>query len=62
MAGSKSPRGEFAARKLKQKRKKFRWSDYYYKRRMLRIKEKFDPMGGAPMARGIVLELSLIHI
>jgi len=56
MGGSKSPRGEFAARKLKLKRKKFRWSEYYFKRRMLRLKEKFDPMGGAPMARGIVLE------
>jgi len=48
--------GEFAARKLKERRKQFRWSDMYYKRRMLRLDEKSDPMAGAPMARGIVLE------
>jgi len=48
--------GEFAARKLKERRKQFRWSNMYYKRRMLRLDVKSDPMGGAPMARGIVLE------
>lgn len=54
--GSKAPKGEFAARKLVEKRKKFRWSDIYYKRRMLRLDIKSDPLQGAPMARGIVLE------
>lgn len=54
--GSKSPKGEFAARKLLAKRKKFRWSDIYYKRRILRLDVKSDPLQGAPMARGIVLE------
>lgn len=54
--GSKSPRGEFTARKLLGKRKKFRWSDMYYKRRTLRLDIKSDPLQGAPMARGIVLE------
>ncbi|HDI07742.1 MAG TPA: 30S ribosomal protein S12 [Candidatus Bathyarchaeota archaeon] len=54
--GSKSPKGEFAARKLRAKRKKFRWSDLYYKRRMLRLDVKADPLQGAPMAKGIVLE------
>ncbi len=54
--GKKSPLGEFAARKLRLKRKRFRWSDSDYKRRMLRLDEKFDPMEGAPQARGIVLE------
>ena len=54
--GSKSPKGEFAARKLLAKRKKFRWSDIYYKRRMLRLDVKADPLKGAPMGRGIVLE------
>jgi len=54
--GSKSPKGELAARKLLEKRKKFRWSDVYYKRRMLRLDIKSDPLQGAPMARGIVLE------
>jgi len=56
MPGSKSPRGLFAARNLKAKRKKFRWSDIYYKRRMLRLNIKADPLEGAPMARGIVIE------
>ncbi|WP_243675007.1 30S ribosomal protein S12 [Vulcanisaeta distributa] len=49
----------FAARGgLKERRKRFRWSDTYYKRRALGIAKKFDPLeGGAPMARGgIVLE------
>jgi len=54
--GSKSPKGEFAARKLIAKRKKFRWSNMYYKRRMLRLDVKADPLKGAPMGRGIVLE------
>ena len=54
--GSKSPRGEFAARQLKKKRKNFRWSDRYFNRRMLRLDEKVDPMQGAPQSRGIVLE------
>jgi small subunit ribosomal protein S12 len=54
--GSKSPRGEFAARKLVEKRKKLRWSSMYYKRRMLMLDVKADPLEGAPMARGIVLE------
>ncbi|MDT7872147.1 MAG: 30S ribosomal protein S12 [Sulfolobaceae archaeon] len=56
MAGSKSPKGLFAARKLKLKRLKFRWHQRSFKRRMLKLKEKYDPLEGAPMARGIVLE------
>ncbi len=54
--GRKSPKGMFAARKLIMKRKKFRWSDIKYRRRMLRLDEKADPLEGAPMARGIVIE------
>jgi len=54
--GSKSPRGEFAARKLVKKRKELRWSNMYYKRRMLMLDVKADPLQGAPMGRGIVLE------
>lgn len=54
--GRKSPRGLFAARKLRIKRKKFRWSDVKFRRRMLKLKEKVDPLEGAPMARAIVLE------
>ncbi|MCX8170952.1 MAG: 30S ribosomal protein S12 [Candidatus Bathyarchaeota archaeon] len=53
---AKKPRGEFAARKLHTRRQKFRWKDRYYKRRMLMLDIKADPLEGAPMARGIVLE------
>ena len=56
MARTKSPRGQFAARALKKKRQKFRWSDKNYKRRTLKIKKKTDPLQGACMAEGIVLE------
>ncbi len=52
----KSPKGLFAARKLRLKRLKFRWSQRSFKTRMLQLKKKFDPLEGAPMARGIVLE------
>jgi small subunit ribosomal protein S12 len=47
--------GEFAGRKLKQRRKKFRWSSEAYKSRVLQLWKK-DPLEGAPMARGIVIE------
>lgn len=52
----KTPRGEFAARKLATTRQKFRWKSEQYKRRVLRLKERADPLEGAPQARGIVLE------
>lgn len=58
MTGKKSPVGEFAARKLVRKRQKFRWKDIHYKRRMLKMDVKADPLEGAPMARGIVIERS----
>ena len=53
---TKSPRGEFAARVLRRKRKKQRWADVEYRRRMLRLREKYDPLEGAPQASAIVLE------
>jgi small subunit ribosomal protein S12 len=53
---SKGSRGEFAARKLGRMRQRFRWKDADYKRRMLRLDEKADPLEGAPQGRGIVLE------
>ncbi|MEM2282810.1 MAG: 30S ribosomal protein S12 [Candidatus Hadarchaeales archaeon] len=49
-------RGELAARKLKRSRQRFRWKDEGYRRRVLKLKEKHDPLEGAPRARGIVLE------
>jgi len=56
VTGKKSPMGLFAARKLRKKRMKFRWSQREFKRRMLGLRKKYDPLEGAPMARGIVLE------
>ncbi len=56
MVKRKSPKGEFAARTLIKKSQKKRWKDIYYKRRMLGLKKKSDPLEGAPQARGIVLE------
>ncbi|MHC1567265.1 MAG: 30S ribosomal protein S12 [Candidatus Syntropharchaeia archaeon] len=49
-------KGLYAARKLKKDRKKFRWKDRKYVTRALNLKEKADPLEGAHMARGIVLE------
>ncbi len=49
-------KGMYAARKQKRERKKYRWSDIYYKRRALGLGKKADPLEGAPQARGIVLE------
>lgn len=56
MPGKKSPAGLFAARKLRRKRLKFRWSQREFKIKMLGLKKKYDPLEGAPMARGIVIE------
>jgi small subunit ribosomal protein S12 len=56
MPGKKAPNGLYAARKLVIKRLKFRWSQREFRVRMLRIKERYDPLEGAPMAGGIVLE------
>ena len=49
-------RGLYTARKLKADRQRYRWQDRAYKRRMLKLKEKSDPLEGAAQARGIVLE------
>jgi small subunit ribosomal protein S12 len=49
-------RGINTARKLEQNRQKFRWSDRYYKRRLLKLREKADPLEGSSQAKGIVLE------
>lgn len=48
--------GEFAGRNIKRKRNKQRWLSKRFKRRRLRLKERFDPLEGAPQARAIVLE------
>ena len=53
---TKSPLGLFAGRVLISKRNRQRWAISTYKRRELGIDKKADPLGGAPQARGIVLE------
>ncbi|HKJ96868.1 MAG TPA: 30S ribosomal protein S12, partial [Thermoplasmataceae archaeon] len=45
-----------AGSKLQSQRKKYRWSDRDYKKRMLDLKRKSDPLVGAPQAKGIVIE------
>ena len=50
------PRGLYTARKLSLDRQKHRWSDRYYKRRKLHLKEKSDPLEGSAQAKGVVLE------
>ena len=49
-------KGINAARQLKKARKNQMWSDRYYKKRLLHLKEKSDPLEGASQAKGIVLE------
>ncbi len=51
----------YGARKMKKKRQQYRWSDKNYKRRMLNLKEKADPLGGSPQGRGIVLDKRIIE-
>ena len=47
--------GEFAARNLVKKRKKFRWSSKAGKKKSLKL-WRDDPLKGSPMGRGIVLK------
>jgi len=39
-------------KQIKEKKHKLRWSDRDYKRRVLRLKEKSDPLEGAPPRPG----------
>jgi small subunit ribosomal protein S12 len=48
--------GEFSARSVKKQRKRYRWHKTKYKVRVLKLKERKDPLEGAPQAKGIVLE------
>ena len=48
--------GKYAARKLKRDRQRHRWSDDSYARRARGLRQRADPLEGAPQARGIVLE------
>ncbi|MEM2963817.1 MAG: 30S ribosomal protein S12 [Candidatus Anstonellales archaeon] len=48
-------KGEYSALDLLRKRKKFRWKEKAWKRKALHLKEKYDPLEGAPRAKGIVI-------
>lgn len=48
--------GLMNAKKLKKNRKKFRWSQKTYKARVMKLKEKSDPLGRSWQAKGIVIE------
>lgn len=50
------PKGLNTARKLGLDRQKHRWSDRYYARRTMHLKEKSDPLEGSSQAKGVVLE------
>lgn len=49
-------RGLFSGSKMKRDRQRFRWKDRGYKRRVLDLKKKSDPLGGSSQAKGIVIE------
>ena len=53
---SNKSRGLNAGKKLKSRRSDGRWHYRPYIQRILRLKERSDPLGGASQARGIVLE------
>ncbi len=52
----KGSSGEFAGRNMEKRRKKLKWSDINYKRKKLKLHEKYDPLKGSPRAKAIVLQ------
>ena len=54
-------KGEFAGRDLERKRKRTRWLKKPWKRRKLKLKDKFDPLEGSNMAKGIVIEKKVLE-
>ena len=53
---SKKAKGLNAGKKLKQRRKDGRWKNRWFKRRVLNLKAKADPLRGSHQAKAIVLE------
>ena len=47
--------GLYAGRKINEGKKTLRWNDRVYKKRILNLIEKSDPLEGSPQARGIVI-------
>ena len=52
----RSGKGLGCGKKLKQRRAKFRWNNKWFKRRVLNLKAKSDPLRGSHQAKAIVLE------
>lgn len=52
----KKSRGLNAGKKLQKRRKESRWHYQWFVKRELNLKKNSDPLGGASMAKGIVLE------
>ncbi len=50
------PNGEFAARKLLRQRKHQRLLKKWLKRKLLKLKQKYDAMGTVPRAKALVLQ------
>ena len=44
-----------SARKMRKRERKFRWHQKAYKKRVLKLREKADPLEGSSQARGIVI-------
>jgi len=47
--------GLYAGKKIKKEKNTLKWDDRVYKKRLLKLREKSDPLEGAPQARGIVI-------
>jgi small subunit ribosomal protein S12 len=48
--------GMFSGREMVRRKKRYKWKKTKFKVRMLKLKEKKDPLEGAPQAKGIVLK------
>jgi small subunit ribosomal protein S12 len=59
---SKKTTGLFAARKLMERRKQFRYRKKGLYRRLSKSYKKYDPLEGAPQASGIVLEKTQVEV
>ncbi|MCS7109194.1 MAG: 30S ribosomal protein S12 [Candidatus Micrarchaeota archaeon] len=53
--------GEFSGRDMLKKRKRYKWLKKTWRRKVEKLKEKYDPLEGAHAARGIVLEKKVLE-
>ena len=49
-------KGLYTSAQARKRRQKQRWNDRYYRKRVLRLKQKAAPLQGSPQAKGIVVE------